>query len=153
MSPFALMKDIRNPFSKLKYFFKGLKFCYQRARYGFCDKDIWNLNQYLLNMTSLSMNKLAETTHTYDGRYETFEDWQKELHRISKLLYMANEGNDYFETPLADEYYNNLLSGKNFREKYPDACINELKENMKKMGECKNEAMSWLKENLYSLWD
>ena len=44
---------------RISLFFRKIKWAYQRAKYGWCDRDLWNLDWTLGNYIASSVNELA----------------------------------------------------------------------------------------------
>ena len=73
---------------KLRGFFQKVKWTWQRAKYGFCDRDLWSLDYTLGNYIASTVYKLSKTTHGYP--YGTTEkDWDNILKSIVANFYMG----------------------------------------------------------------
>ena len=98
------MKRIKNFVLKP---FKWAKHAYQRVRYGFSYRDIWNIDTWFLEIVPNMLEKLAQTTHSYpyDSKIEEehkelshseLEDlmvsnWKEKLKKMAEYLREANE--------------------------------------------------------------
>lgn len=94
-----------NPLKLPKLFFRDLKFCWQRCRRGYCDKDLWNIDHWFLNMIPDMLTQFKETRHGSPGRLgEDYVDekgilcndschdrWTKILEEMIFLFQEANE--------------------------------------------------------------
>ena len=88
---------------KIAFFFRKIKWMFQRAKYGYCDRDLWNLDYTLGSYIANCTDELANRTHSYPGMLMNYEEWQKILKKIAYLFYTGvNE--DCWENPL-DVYY------------------------------------------------
>ena len=101
--------------------FRWLKHAYQRVRYGFSYRDVWNIDFWFLEVVPNMLEELANTTigYPYDSKvYEEnpemsqeqieeimFNNWKDKLRKIAEYLREANEPqkeiNQYW-----NEYYN-----------------------------------------------
>jgi hypothetical protein len=70
-------------FKWIRWQFQRLKYIYQRARWGFSEYDIWDLDSYLADLLRDMFAYFAKhhTTHPY---YMTAEEWQQILIEISE---------------------------------------------------------------------
>lgn len=48
-----------NWFHNMKQWFSNLRLAIERAKYGYCDSDVWNLNEYHVYLLSEMLNDLA----------------------------------------------------------------------------------------------
>lgn len=154
----------KNWFSNIGTFLRSFKWAYQRVTRGFSDKDTWNLDTTLLNYLSGTLKHLAENTNGWpDNKFETFEDWQNYLKAIAQKFYQANESNEYYPTPAADEWWE-AVKDKPFFEKETHQLIDAAPELSEKMHaesienyNLRNrdfaEAWSMLGEVFWHLWD
>lgn len=74
------------PDLKVRSFFRKVKWTWQRAKYGWCDRDIWNLDFTLGNYIASSVYKLSKTTHGYPYGI-TEKEWDKVLKDIANDFY------------------------------------------------------------------
>lgn len=101
--------------------FRWLKHAYQRVRYGFSYRDVWNIDFWFLEVVPNMLEELANTTisYPYDSKvYEEnpkmsqekieeimFNNWKDKIRKIAEYLREANEPqkeiNQYW-----DEYCN-----------------------------------------------
>lgn len=80
---------------KISFFFRKIKWSYQRIKYGYCDKDIWNLDYTLANYIAATVTRLEEKRAGYPGKI-TDEEWSQILKSIATDFYMSVDGDDYF---------------------------------------------------------
>lgn len=99
---------------RVKNFFYSFKYAYQRITRGFSDKDVWNLDEYYLNLFSAAIRQLAQYHNAYPGNeeFDTDEKWTEYLYKMSFDLKMASEWNDLYPTPAADAWYDGFQKGK-----------------------------------------
>lgn len=76
------------PDLKVRNFFRKIKWTWQRAKYGYCDKDLWSLDYALGNYIASATNKLSKKNHSHP--YSTTEkEWDDILKNISINFYMG----------------------------------------------------------------
>lgn len=93
---------------RISLFFRKIKWAYQRAKYGWCDKDLWSLDWTLGNYIASSVNELANRTHGYPHGLSP-EEWDRILRRIARNFYLGvNE--DCWTNP----YENDISYEKNY---------------------------------------
>lgn len=95
---------------RISLFFRKIKWAYQRAKYGWCDRDLWNLDWTLGNYIASSVNELANRTHGYPHGLSP-EEWDRILRRIARNFYLGvNE--DCWTNP----YESDVSYEKNYHE-------------------------------------
>ena len=55
----------RNPIKNIRNFFQKIKYIYQRASKGYCDWDLYDLDNFYLNLLSKSIKEFADKTKKY----------------------------------------------------------------------------------------
>lgn len=102
----------------IPWFFRTLKFCIQRARRGFSDYDVWNLDSYLAILIKESLIHLADTAHGYPNNTDDMESWQ------STLIDTAEYFHKYYEedtTQSIDAYTSYLRLKEQLLKEHPNA--------------------------------
>jgi len=124
---YASLKYLKSWFTNIKQFFRNIKWAWQRATKGYCDRDAWNLDSYYLQLFYHTLKHLAKNTHGYPGTgefadtegHDGYEAWQKYLSDMADHFENAQEWNE--ELPINQE-------------------INDLHENMEQyVSSCKFE--------------
>ena len=166
--PAFLKYKERNPFRKIKRFFKNIKRCIRRCRCGYCDHDVWNMDSWFLAVIPDMLSELKETTHGYPANLEGGEEkWAEILGRMIFLFNEANEDKCSRKNPYEEAYfasfYNNppVINDDNalqFSDKPEDKDItkkylDEDKAIWKYRNECKNEAFELFSKWFWDLWD
>ena len=114
---------------KLHRWIKNIKYIYQRARYGYCDIDIWSIDQWFLEIMPSMLQQLKDTTDSYpcasdfpsqavngtrtpeEIDNEGMQNWQNIL---SEMIFLFNEANE--DTCTKKNKYDIAL------DKYRDEC-------------------------------
>lgn len=137
----------------VKNFFRNIKYAWQRARYGYCDMDVWNLDLHLLVLFRETLYHLAEKSQSHPY-YKTPEEWEEELIKAADDFHFSIQSNynnlyndEYIE--LMKEGKHNLEEGKKLWKKIMEV---EAK-NFKEMTDRRTRALDWLSKNFQDLWD
>lgn len=80
---------------RIAFFFRKIKWSYQRIKYGYCDRDIWSLDYTLANYIAATVTCLEEKRAGYPGKI-TDEEWSQILKSIATDFYMSVDDDDYF---------------------------------------------------------
>ena len=138
---------------KIALFFRKVKWMFQRAKYGYCDKDLWSLDYTLGNYIASSVNELANRTHGYPFG-TTPEQWDTILRTIARDFYLStNEEcwtNQYEDMLSYETWYGNLPDDK---KEYWDKWFEVEKENERMMETRRQEGMNLLEKWFRHLWD
>lgn len=141
--------------SKIRSFFRKIKWMWQRAKYGYCDMDLWNLDCTLGNYISVTTAELAKRTHGYPGMI-TAETWDEILNSISDSFYLATN-EDAWNNPYEKELFEKEFPFKNKESEEQSILWNNYysKEmDIQRMREIrKQEGFNLLSEWFFHLWD
>lgn len=170
MKKFFLLREnkisvFEYPSYGIKDFFRKIKYAYQRARYGFCERDIYNLDHYLSNVIKNSIEYLAKNHNGYPTSYANKysnddvanRKWTEDLKTIANCFHYAQEDN---VTPkFWDMYYKTIIKKEKSKEKseWPqdqyDEEVRKETERTKFIEHNKNKGFDLLKKNFFNLWD
>lgn len=78
-------------FKIIRYYFETLQCIWQRATKGYCFRDIWDLDEYLLYILHHTINNLADTTHGYPGNFRAPTDWELYLKEMAQHFHNSSE--------------------------------------------------------------
>ena len=149
----------------IKQFFRNLKYAWQRITRGYCDADLWDLNDYYCTLIENSLRDFNQRRHGYPIGLEE-EEWNTKIQHIVQLLnkYRVASANEM--EAIEDEYSDKLektrrveeLSDGSKQVQYEDSILlNEFTEAMteinKKRNEIRHQAFAELDEILDDLWD
>ena len=111
------------PDKKIAGFFRRYKWAWQRAKYGFCDRDLWNLDYTLGNYIANTVSQLAKTTHGYPHGI-TEDKWTEILNGIAKDFYLGTDDslykNEYEDKINSNVYSLCFKSNKDLWKKYSE---------------------------------
>lgn len=107
-----------NPVEKLSRWGRNLRYMYQRVRYGYCDRDIWMMDDWFLSVIPNMLDELNRTRHGFPSALldeqnmnqdkEANERGDKEWDRIlSEMAHCFREANDRTctrENPYEEEW-------------------------------------------------
>lgn len=78
---------LKHPRYMFKQVRKKLKYCWQRIIKGYCDVDIWNWDEWLLEVMPQMLDELATVTDAYpDDIVSSLDEWKKYLHGLAANL-------------------------------------------------------------------
>ena len=91
-------------------FFRGFKWAYQRAIYGFCDFDLWSLDRFYLRLFNETLKEFQIGLHGapqefYDEENDSVQPWIDYLEEMRVHFYNALEENNAQE----NEYWSELF--------------------------------------------
>lgn len=77
----------RNWFHNIKQFFWHFKLRRQRAKYGFCEADLWDMNDYLTQVIIEMLRNFPKNLHGAPDRYydrarDSIEPWKKKIKSV-----------------------------------------------------------------------
>ena len=113
---------------QIRRFFNERKWKRQRAKRGFSDFDVWEIDTWFIYTLSEMLEHLALTTESYPERCETYEKWKEELLYYSFLL----------KTLDIYKIYETDTDAK--------LTIDQINKN-------KEDFFTWFRDNLWDLWD
>lgn len=143
-----------NIFQKIGGFFQKTKYARDRARKGYCDYDLWDMDIFLVDLIIRSLEEHKEYTCGYpDGKYSSFEDWtnaiEEGINHFKKYKYLMDDGNNvYYLSYMQAIRKEDDCDKQVIRDKF-DA------EDKKMYEEAKNElrlGFEFLVENIKHLW-
>lgn len=97
--------------------FRDLKCCVQRIKKGFCYRDIWNIDDWFMNVIPDMIEEFRNTTHSFPSRFlkddvsnnkeeidRASAKWKAILSRMAFLFREANEETCQKKNPYDEEY-------------------------------------------------
>lgn len=152
--------------TKYRFFHDLIRFpkrVYQRIKYGFCDIDTWDVENYLDSVLPNILDYLGDNFQGYPGvkPFDTPEKWEEALHSAAEKIRTASMWEEW-ENPFREEWDNYIIEKFSNRGSWvKDEEFNSLRENylakeMKNYDESvamRNEALDFIKENYNRLID
>lgn len=99
----------RNWFDNIKYFFRTIKWGWQRATKGYSDYDTWDLDVYYSRMMIASLSQFRAETKGYPVCMNDIKEWYAILDKIIFLLKQANEDEPLEEKNELAEWYEEYM--------------------------------------------
>lgn len=110
-----------HPIREIRRVKRGIKYAIQRAKYGYCDRDVWSIDHWFLKVVPSMLDDLAETAHGYpdfpggesqavagtgDPEYDQdhMQQWKDTLAKMAFLLREADENTRQKKNPYEEEY-------------------------------------------------
>ncbi len=98
-----------NWWSNIRYFFRTIKWGWQRATKGYSDYDTFDLDIYYSRLMIASLSQFRAETQGYPGYMDSIEEWYAILDKIIFLLKQANEDEPLEEKNELAEWYEEYL--------------------------------------------
>lgn len=141
-----------NIFRRIGGFFNKVKYARDRARKGFCDYDLCDLDIFFVDLIIRALEEHKESAHGYpDSKYPTFEDWinaiDEGIGHFKKYKYLLDDNNNVYYLGYIQAIEDGNTDRKVVRDKFDT-------ENQKMYEEAKNElrlGFEFLAENLIHL--
>lgn len=105
-----------------KYLPREVKWFWQRGKRGYSDRDVWNMDNWFLDIIVPMLKKLKTIKHGYPANL-TPEEWDKILDRMIFCFKEANDStcsmiNEYEEKFILETFGNPPKDNKELRENY-----------------------------------
>lgn len=110
------MVRFENPVEELTRWSRNLRYMYQRARYGYCDRDIWMMDDWFLSVIPNMLDELNRTRHGFPSALLEDEnqdeeanergnrEWGRILSEMAHCFREANERTCTRKNPYEDEW-------------------------------------------------
>ena len=115
-------RGLVNPIRIVKRWFRNIKHSYQRIRYGYCERDVWSIDWWFLNVVPNMLQELRETAHGFPSEVgemvgyndqkidenksqEAADKWDSILAEIIFYLREANEETCQKVNPYKEQYH------------------------------------------------
>lgn len=76
-------------FKRIHWWFKRLKYAWQRVHWGFSEYDIWDFEAYHADLISAAMRYWANHCHSYPPEM-TYEEWNAIINKIADCFEFWN---------------------------------------------------------------
>lgn len=147
---------------KIRELKNNLKWKIQRAKQGFSDCDVQDIDHWFLDIMSRMLNQLKETTHSAPLLPNTdcvtcHEEWERILDRMIFLLNEMDEDRCSYKNPYEEEYEGYLLNRFSNKELEEDVVLFKMwlgEESNKQnyINLCKREFFDLFSKYFYTLW-
>lgn len=163
---FAVSRTFRwfpNPFKKIKYIFRDIKYFFHRGLWGWADNDTWDIHSYLLFTLPLMFKSMRRTAPGFpseicmDGeKHVLYEDkkfnmdkmdetWKNCLDGIVRQLELADD--NYYQAVLNKTIFDNPLVKND-----SPGVIKVLDEVDQLKKTALHKALADIEANFYNLW-
>ena len=171
--PYRKKYYLTHPIEFFSHYWYDLKCAYQRATKGYCYRDLWNIDNWFLNVFPNMLNEFNKIKNSYPSKLENEKEWTNIINELVYYLKNADTEQTDFKHKY-DEEYSKLVS-KEFKEALnikEDNCIRmifpnktEYEENLtKNYYEQESLKQKYMEDNLkkafelwhkwfYALWD
>ena len=118
--PYATRYYLTHPWKWFNHLFRNIKDAYRRAVYGWTYVDVWDMDNWIMNVFPPMLRHMADKGCAYPGRdrFDTPEKWHKWLHAMADLLESGledkqNECNEYYKEYMEHLFDEPLNSNEN----------------------------------------
>lgn len=113
----------RNWWSNIRYFFRTIKWGWQRATKGYSDYDTWDLDVFYSRLMIASMSQFRAEVQGYPFHMKSVYEWYDILDKMILLLKQANGDAPLEEKNDLEEWYDDFLTTRPFTQtKVEDGC-------------------------------
>lgn len=154
----------RKPFKCVKNWFWNLKCFFIRGRMGWAPSDVWDIDMYFGKIIPETLRYLATYHNAFPYQYKGLtkdEDaslaWETDLYNIAQQIEFAAADRDEFN-PYTKQFYD-FLEHKGLKpitdeqKALSDKFYEEDKKIYLRQETAVKEAMTWLGEHWFELWD
>ena len=101
---------LMHPWKWISELFSNLRATYQRARYGFCYTDVWELGYWLLEILPPMLRHMANHGCGYPGddEFPTYESWQAWLLKMADDIESVKEENVEKQNEYEEDFQNSF---------------------------------------------
>lgn len=89
-----------------RYWFKSLKYAYQRATKGFSGWDLYNLHNFYLKLFEKTLTEFADKR--YGSPDEDHDKWTARYKEIALKFHSALEENEFYKNEYADAFFDSF---------------------------------------------
>ena len=104
--PFRFKYYLMHPIEFFRQCINNCVSAWQRIKYGYCGLDVWNFDDWLLNIIPSILTKLKKEGHSYPANMANRDEWCAYLTEISECFYQAQE--DVIKNEYEEEWHNYL---------------------------------------------
>ena len=137
----------------LKYLPQEIKWFWQRGKRGYSDRDVWEIDNWFLNIIIPMLEQLKKIKHGYPVNL-TPEQWDNILDRMIFCFKEANDStcsmiNEYEEKFILETFGNPSKDNKELKQNFIKRA-NEIEEYQLKM---EKEGFQLFSKYFHNLWD
>ena len=148
----------------IPWFFRAIKYAWQRATKGYCDKDTWNLDRYYTQLFIDTLTFFRDNCHGYPSTYfyQNKDGYQTWIDTLNELINhfsnsLEEDDHDYIDENIPDFDIENWIDKiQNYDERAKQLQQEWLRKELKKDEKRKKEleeGMDLLKKVFFNLWD
>lgn len=150
---------ILHPWEVVMHKCRDIKCAWQRARKGYCFRDVWAIDDWFAKVFPAMLEELIEVHHGHPADL-TDDEWVKILQKMSVSFRNADEEKTEFVNPYEEEYLDTLDMDFENHQLICSAS-EELEQNYREyekqkeefMKKSLDEGMQLFNKYFYALWD
>ena len=128
---------------------------YQRITKGYCESDLFSLDEHLLDLLPAMIRDFRDNHHSYPEKYG-FEGWKNYLTEMANHFEMAHAWFDEEPDIYKNEYQEDFRKTSRMDPKFPDIREKHIKRE-KEIQEAKDKelekGLEMLRKEFRHLWD
>ena len=152
--------NLRHPFKTLKALQRGLRAAWQRATRGFSDYDLYDWDNWMLELLPSSLEEFARVNQAYPDYEEmdAFDKWQNYLKGLAADFRIcqdpeAEDRNEYYEEYTAQFNDKSIhMVGNHERTEIDDKYFARAKELSKEQQQLLEDTFARLAKWFYAIW-
>ena len=128
---------------------------YDRITKGYCESDLFDLDEHLLDLLSAMIRDLRDSLHSYPDEYGS-EGWKDYLTEMANHFEMAHAWFDEEPDIYKNEYTEEFRKMTRMNPKFPDIrekYLNREREIQKTKDEELKQGLEMLRKEFHHLWD
>ena len=81
---------LTHPWELIFHYGRDLKWAWQRATKGYCFRDLWNINDWFIELIPRMLMEFKERNYSYPENFKTPDEWSEIL---DNMIFCFNEAN------------------------------------------------------------
>lgn len=164
---------LENPVQLIRRWERNVRYVYQRVRYGYCDRDVWSIDLWFLNVVPNMLQDLREMAHGYpdvlvkadtpnirngsesdEASEQGAQRWDAILAEMIHWFREADEDTCEMKNPYEEKYEEIMKHPQ--EEKYEEIMklyMQEWRRIDEYRDECKNKGLELFSKWFWHLWD
>ena len=162
---------LTHPWLWIKELYQNLRAGYLRATKGWCGRDVWNMDDWILEVFPPMLRHMADQGMAYPGAepFDTSEKWHDWLHSTADVLESLQGDNWYSQNEYEEEFHKHCdfhretsttengmtvtwSNGEDF-DTIKELYFMRMKELTKERDKLIKQIFSELGRNFFFLWD
>lgn len=144
---------LRHPLAWLRMKRKQFSWAIHRCTHGWCNLDVYNLGPWFISVFPEMLRQLAYEAQGCPMEYKNLNEWKTQLFKIAEAIERYDEAEWDNRNEFARDFYAEGHKNDEFARVVRDAYFRRNKEIAEEAYQDFKEAMMWVIEHIYWLWD